>query len=305
MDTSKIELDISADYTVRENVLYANWDDNHKSKYDLEWIYDHFYPKLESKRLMDHIPTTPYNDIINGKGLEKWLMDIYTFGLGFVTDVPKTVTDTHLLSQKFGGLRNTHYGSMWSFTSDLKHKDTAYTNFQLEVHTDTTYFTEPVGLQLFHVIEHEGMGGESIYVDGIHTANEMRKVYPWAFDALCSIELSAQSIGDANVNIKPYLNYKILNTSQGVLKQVRYNNSDRTVVDPNRIEEFYKANLIFNKMLKERQRVLKLHPGTAVMIDNWRMLHGRNSFTGKRTACGSYHQYDDFLSKLRLYNKID
>ena len=42
-------------------------------------------------------------------------------------------------------------GGFWDFTSDLSRKDTAYTTLALGVHTDTTYFSNPAGLQLFHL----------------------------------------------------------------------------------------------------------------------------------------------------------
>ena len=41
--------------------------------------------------------------------------------------------------------RETLYGKMWSFTSDLSRGDTAYTTQALDRHTDTTYFHEPCG----------------------------------------------------------------------------------------------------------------------------------------------------------------
>lgn len=42
-----------------------------------------------------------------------------------------------------------HYGGFWDFTSDLKHSDTAYTPLPLPAHTDTTYYSQSAGLQLF------------------------------------------------------------------------------------------------------------------------------------------------------------
>ena len=41
--------------------------------------------------------------------------------------------------------RETLYGRMWSFTSDLSRGDTAYTTQALDRHTDTTYLHEPCG----------------------------------------------------------------------------------------------------------------------------------------------------------------
>jgi trimethyllysine dioxygenase len=41
-----------------------------------------------------------------------------------------------------------------------------------------------------------------------------------------------------------------------------------------------------------------MKPGTAVIVDNWRVLHGRSSFTGKRRLCGAYLNWDDYRSRI-------
>ena len=43
-----------------------------------------------------------------------------------------------------------------------------------------------------------------------------------------------------------------------------------------------------------------LRPGDALLFDNWRVLHGRLAYTGKRTLCGAYLNHEDFESRLRL-----
>jgi len=41
-------------------------------------------------------------------------------------------------------------GGFWDFQPNLEHADTAYTTMALGVHTDTTYFTDPVGYAHCH-----------------------------------------------------------------------------------------------------------------------------------------------------------
>lgn len=38
------------------------------------------------------------------------------------------------------------------------------------------------------------------------------------------------------------------------------------------------------------------------VFDNWRVLHGRAAFTGKRRMCGGYINRDDFVSRYRQTN---
>lgn len=38
----------------------------------------------------------------------------------------------------------------------------------------------------------------------------------------------------------------------------------------------------------------------ALFVDNWRVLHGREAFTGYRQLCGCYLTRDDVLNTARL-----
>ena len=44
----------------------------------------------------------------------------------------------------------------------------------------------------------------------------------------------------------------------------------------------------------------RLAPGEALLFDNWRVLHGRAAYEGKRRLCGAYLNHEDFESRLRL-----
>lgn len=49
---------------------------------------------------------------------------------------------------------------------------------------------------------------------------------------------------------------------------------------------------------------LKLHPGMVLFIDNWRVLHGRASYTGHRKMTGCYISRSDFISKAKVLEII-
>lgn len=52
---------------------------------------------------------------------------------------------TKALVERIAFIRETHYGKFWEVHANLEHGDTAYTNLAISLHTDTTYFTDPVG----------------------------------------------------------------------------------------------------------------------------------------------------------------
>lgn len=49
-------------------------------------------------------------------------------------------------------------------------------------------------LQVFHMLEHKGTGGETLLVDGFNAANNLKQKNPEAFEALCRIPIEAEYI---------------------------------------------------------------------------------------------------------------
>nr|KAJ3411734.1 hypothetical protein HK105_002553 [Polyrhizophydium stewartii] len=254
-------------------------------------------------------------------GLRDWLNNIDRFGLGFVSGVPANPKDTEILARRISFIRESHYGAVravrfcggfWDFSPNLEHGDTAYTTIALPAHTDTTYFTDPIGaqlsLQFFHLLEHRGKGGESLYVDGFRVAEQLRERKPWAFEALSRIQITAHAAGDEHTLMQPTpALFTILRSdpTTGQMLQIRFNNDDRSVIDhlsADDVRTFYAALREWTLLLRAKDNELwtQLLPGTAVMVDNWRVLHGRAEFSGFRRLVGSYHGWDDYRSRVKM-----
>ena len=129
-------------------------------------------------------------------------------------------------------------------------KDSAYTQLALGAHTDTTYFSDQVGLQTFHLLSHTGGdGGSSLLVDGFKVAETLRAESPEAYESLCQVKIRGHASGNEKVKFMTDLAYPVLATVQerpGVarLRQVRWNNDDRAALvarNPDEIARFYTA----------------------------------------------------------------
>lgn len=77
--------------------------------------------------------------------------------------------------------------------------------------------------------------------------------------------------------------------------QVRWNNEDRATMDRikgDEVLDWYRAARVWEQILRREESELwvKLEPGTMVGFDNWRVLHGRAAFEGKRRMCGAYSE---------------
>ncbi|KAG0236220.1 hypothetical protein BGW42_003865 [Actinomortierella wolfii] len=301
------------------------WTDNHKSHYDHEWLRAHSYdpkilnpfkPEGDAKipwdiSIRDNLPRVEYGEVMEtDKGLAKWLNNIHVYGFSMVNNVPVSTEATEKLAQRIAFIRETHYGGFWDFTSDLGHGDTAYTDIALGAHTDNTYFTDPCGLQMFHMLYHDGEGGDNLLVDGLHCAQVLKEKHPESYQTLSTLSVGAHCAGDKGTHIVPTPRRNPIlkhDPFTGELAQIRFNNDDRSTVDhlsPKQVEQLYDALFDWNAILTDKKHELwtKFEPGTVIIFDNWRVLHGRSSFTGKRRMCGAYINWDDYRSRWRTLN---
>ncbi|EPS27675.1 hypothetical protein PDE_02619 [Penicillium oxalicum 114-2] len=308
--------------------VHVKWNDGHESTYSWNWLSTH---RGNSRHFVDHRPTKPvrlprpfqvyeaqggasypevaYDAVMSeDKAVLEWLENIWTWGFCFVKGVPIDPQSTKALIERIAFIRHTHYGGFWDFTADLTYKDTAYTNEWLGAHTDNTYFTDPSRLQLFHLLSHtDGKGGESLLVDGFAAATKLAQTSPKSYIELTRSRHPWHASGNEDVCIQPSAMAPVfsIHPDTKAVHQIRWNNYDRapktdwSIVSQN---EWYAAARAYNDILTDKSNEIwtQLQPGTALIFDNWRMLHGRSEFTGKRRMCGGYVNNDDFVSRLRL-----
>ena len=327
-ETCSIDPELAIEQTsVAEKRILVRWKDGHSSSFDTEWLKRHSYdpPNLKDKKIQlidsakqlwkkDTVPEQPevdYEQVMlddaNVDGLKKWLQNIDKYGYCWVYNVPVSPEATERLVRRIAFIRESHYGTFWDFTSNLEHGDTAYTTLAIGAHTDSTYFTDPVGLQLFHLLRHDGEGGNTLLVDGFHVAQQLQQEYPQHFETLVSTPISTHSAGDKSIFMQttPASGIPMIRRdAQGHVYQIRYNNHDRSVLsgkylNSQQIDAFYEALRVSHELLTsaENEVWVKMKPGRAIIVDNWRVLHGRSSFNGYRRLCGAYINWDDYRSR--------
>lgn len=74
------------------------------------------------------------------------------------------------------------------------------------------------------------------------------------------------------------------------MRRLRFNNFDRGSLQPSDSEKFYEAYVQLGKIIDDEDFAFKkqLPPGTILFVDNFRVMHGRTAFDGKRTVSGCY-----------------
>lgn len=154
-------------------------------------------------------------------------------------------------------------------------KDTAYTTNELGLHTDTTYFSEPARLQMFHLLEHtDGSGGHTTLADGFEVARELLQLNRREYEILRNVKISAHSSGNEDVSIQPERKFSVLtNNNTYELRQVRWNNFDRSPgmgISSDDLRDWYHAARIWNGILSRKDMLLKMQmkPGTPLSMSS-------------------------------------
>jgi trimethyllysine dioxygenase len=173
---------------------------------------------------------------------------------------------------------------------------------------------------MFHLLSHtDGIGGESLFVDGYAAAAHLRDNQPSLYAYFCRQRILYHACGNTEVgefdnaalgingarvfhggllHKDKYLAKEIGRGSETVDSRtvpvlIRWNNDDRdaqTWRSLNSLERWHRAAREWDKILKMRQFEIKvqLRPGQPIIFNNWRYLHGRTGFSGKRRMCGGY-----------------
>ena len=232
------------------------------------------------------------------------LLDFYKYGFVIFENVPTQDNFIVNFANSIGSIRRTNFGEFFNVKSKPNPNDLAYTSLPLAPHTDNPYRKPVPCIQLLHCIENEVDGGLSTLVDGLAVTEELKKEHPTFFQILTEIKVKFQFVDD-NVVLEDWAEMIQLDENKR-LKQVRF--SPRLdfvpLMDKEKLELYYAArNKISEMYNSEKFRIeFKLKPGDLLMMDNYRLLHGRTEYNaneGNRFLQGCYIDYDSTEGKLK------
>lgn len=172
--------------------------------------------------------------------------------------------------------------------------------------------TDPSGLQIFHLLSHPppGKGGASLLVDAFYAASILEALHPSAYATLSRLAVPTHASGSEGTLLRPLARPVFTHDAvTGELVQVRWNNEDRGVLGrgwrAEDVEAWYDAAAKWEEAVRsaDAEYWVQLRPGTMVVIDNWRVMHGRSTFTGERRMCGAYVGHDDWHSRLETLRR--
>lgn len=312
IDTFEIAADLRpASVDISNGDLHVTWlEDEPNSFLTADLLISLTNPTSRNERLLWQTPNeikldqVPYRDVVEGgAGLQRWLDSIETYGFGMISGAPTEQHDAGTIANLIGYVRHTVFGGLWTLSSEVvAHADSAYGADTLEPHTDGCYSHDGPGMQFFLCSERTGEGGESVLVDGFAAAVALRDTDAEAFDILTKVSVPGHYI-EEGVHLQAS-RPTIRLDANGNLLQVTFNNYDRSpfLLPEPQMSEWYRAYQAFHDLLVDESSWWKwrLEPGDALIFDNWRCLHGRMAYTGKRVFHGGYLNHEDLESRLRV-----
>ena len=232
-------------------------------------------------------------------------------GVGLICGVPDSSSAVQNIASWFGQIPPNPYAddqsnpALSSIRVDPDQPVATHMCHFLGPHTDTCWRQTLIGLLLMHCLKAHPSGGRSLLVDGFMVADRLRDTDTEAFELLSTIPINfGARVGDKD-------DWRVWGriisvTADGVIQGIRYNGNSIGDLDlPSfLIAPMYRALEKFESILYDRDLWWQpmLQPGEAIVIDNHRILHGREAFnpeSGERHLLTCSVDRDDFHNNYR------
>ncbi|MBZ9557279.1 MULTISPECIES: TauD/TfdA family dioxygenase [Modicisalibacter] len=233
------------------------------------------------------------------------LEDLERHGFVKVAGVPVSEDGMQPLIDRIGPLRRTNWGGIADVKSVAEAYDLTMTQRGLEPHTDNPYRDPIPGYIWLHCLSNAADGGDSTLVDGFMAALRLREEAPEHFACLTELP-STFRYTDATTDLEsegPLIELD----GDGRLARVRYSNRTERIPahDPELLTRYYAARQHFYRLITDPALTvhLKLAPGEMLIMDNYRLLHGRTPFQlegGVRHLRQGYVDRDSTASRRRV-----
>ena len=221
----------------------------------------------------------------------------WTHGFVVFTGTPTEPGSLEQIASRFGIVRATNFGLLFDVFSKPNPVDLAYTPIELKAHTDNPYRRPVPSIQFLHCLVNDATGGESTLVDGLAASLDYAAIDPEGHDALTQTMVTYRYhyANERLVNRSPIIETDADGTFAGIRNSERLDFVD--AIDPDTLDVFFRARSGLRSLLNDHSRraTFLLAPGDVMMMNNRRLLHGRNSYeleSGMRHLQGCYIELD-------------
>ena len=320
------------------DIVWGGEEAGHRSVFDASWLRVHCQndPALKQGRkaqLWDSsvsVPHFDYHEAMEDDGvLLLFLSKMVELGVAIIDDAPKNEESFRALIERVGPLRQRYHPTN-VFAMDRSNKKAqaiqhSYQVGTLRNHTDVTAYDIPTGLQFLECILYENPDGDrqaySTVVDGFKLAEVIKTENPWFFELLTTEYIPAgrkrlsveEKLGEHESSARKYewdayrQNHLINLDENGEVYQIKYNHNTRVPLEVSydKIHDLLAAYQRFSQLLQdpEYNAEFLLTPGQVLVVDNWRVLHGRTGIWNpnlQRILLGAYLEEESFRCRRRV-----
>ena len=314
-DPTFLDNEISIDKaSINDQFLEINFNDGVITRLDINKLAQEFdnkdtvikaINKISWDSNLEKIKNFKYNEnFFESKEMYDLLVSFYQYGFVIIKNIPTNNNFIVKFANSIGSVRRTNFGEYFDVKSKQDPNDLAYTSLGLSPHTDNPYRNPVPCIQLLHCIESEVSGGLSTLVDGFTVTKDLKNENPEFYKILSEVKVRFKFI-DKEVVLEDWSELIKLNDDK-TFKQVRF--SPRLdyvpILEKDKLNLYYQARKKLSEMYNSKKYRIefKLEPKDLMMMDNYRLLHGRTAYEtkeGNRFLQGCYIDYDSTEGKLR------
>ena len=299
---------------ITDKFLEIDFNDGINSKLDIDKLALEFLnediiiksiPKIKWDSSLKNIKNFEYQEnFFESKEMYDLLVSFYKYGFVIIKNIPTDDNFIVKFANSIGSVRRTNFGEYFDVKSKPDPNDLAYTSLGLTPHTDNPYRNPVPCIQLLHCIESKVSGGLSTLVDCFTVTEDLKIENQNFYKILSEVKVRFKFI-DKEVVLEDWSELIKLNDDK-TFKQVRF--SPRLdyvpILERKKLDLYYKARKKISEMYNsDNYRIeFKLSPKDLMMMDNYRLLHGRTAYEtkeGSRFLQGCYIDYDSTEGKLR------
>ena len=249
-----------------------------------------------------------WHDLNTPERMKEMLVSYFTNGYCVMQNTPTERDSLKALARRFGYLRETNFGEIFNVETKPNPSDIAYTDAALASHTDNPYRDPVPGIQFLHCLRNEVNGGLSTLVDGMAIAERLLKESHKQAKVLEDVIVRFRYEGPSA--ILEHYGPLIERDHQDIIRHIRLSSRLDYVpaLSSETLSLFYAGRRRLHEMSNSSdfQISFPFKPGTLLMMDNYRLLHGRTAFNGKqghRHLQGCYIDHDGPSSLYRMLSR--
>lgn len=257
------------------------------------------------------LPEADWISLDDPKAMQAMLADYFTHGFCVLQNTPTDRDSLKQLSRRFGYLRETNFGDIFNVETKPDPTDLAYTDVELASHTDNPYRKPVPGIQFLHCLRNEVSGGLSTLVDGMRIVEQLEQEAPEQAKVLEAVQVRFRYQGPSAI-LQSYAPL-IERDRDGIIRHLRLSSRVDYVpaLDKDTLDLFYAGRKRLHELsgMPEYKISFPFRPGTLLMMDNYRLLHGRTAFDGKQSyrhlqGCYIDHDGPDSLYRMLMNDGV-